>query len=297
MTLSHRPYLVLAVIWFSGCGTADDSGGIVDSATRAVCGEGGTGFVLRSTGGQLGLELFSELGFRFTVISPSCRFAVSDTSQDYQGAAVEGSLTDEQAEELSALLRLDAWDDFEPQYGVSGCDAGWVRYAIGDRVFDVVPFCPISPIPEKPDAFRESTTRIEEAVSRLRSLGEPASGPVRYVLCRTTSTHRRYDGAPEWPLDVSVDVASMTTLSEGPPFFEIPVIHVAEGEDASQLRALRSEFLKGDTSPLGAGIPIKEPDGARFDLYVRDVIEFETADGKAFVPWVDLDQPVAPIQP
>lgn len=64
-------------------------------------------------------------------------------------------------------------------------------------------------------------------------------------------------------------------------------VQTAEGEDANRLRAIRTAFFNGMSS--AAFIPIEQPDRSRYTLQARDVVQFETADGEPFVPWVDVE--------
>ena len=99
----NQTCLPLVATWLCGCGdSAEDLG----SVALPVCGEGGTGFVAQERPVRPITALDSELGTRYAVISPSCRFAVSDT-REHRGAAVEGTLTAQQAEDLSTFLALD----------------------------------------------------------------------------------------------------------------------------------------------------------------------------------------------
>jgi len=244
-------------------------------------------------------QLFVELGY-YIVVDRSCRFAVSETTS--MAVAVEGMLTQQQADELSDFLALSEWEGLASVHGFSLCDGAGTRFAFGDRIIDLIPFCGAVPIPEVPTDFVHVLgTLPRELASRLRPLGEPASGPVRYELGRdgeTSFPDPVYEGAPEWPLDTPAALLSILVPSED-MFLSSGTLRVwtATGPDAVRLRALRAGWLKGEIRGLEEVqfIPIAGRDGHRYRLVLRDVVEFESGDGEAFVSWIDLGQPVAPI--
>lgn len=279
----------------AGSGGSDAS---VVAPTEPVCGETGHGFVaLQSAGGQvpLGAQVLTELGARYVVVDPSCRFVVYDSTSGHRGAAAVGQLSKEQAGELSTFLALQEWDDLSPTYGWSACDGPNTRFVWADRLLDLVAFCPASPIQEPPGSFRHDSERLAaEVASRLRPLGEPSDGPVRYLLLADedgTYPSSGFEEAPEWPL--AFPPASVALSQEEAMEADVSV-QTAAGSDAQQLRLLRTEFLRGEYGfSDGFFVPIEQPDGSRFALFVRDVIEFETEDGEPFVPWADLGAPIA----
>ena len=282
--LLKRVLALVAAICLSACG---------ENPAQPVCGEGGIGFLVRLSPVDLLAipHVFAELGSFYGVIDPSCRFTVFDAASEYQGEAVEGRLTDEQAAELATFLGLQEWEGFEAIYGLSICDGGSARFAWGERVLDLIPSCGASAGPPA-SVLDKLRTVPRELASRLRPLGEPSSGPVRYLLGRGNESplvDRGYEGAPEWPLDISPE---SVIRSQGERGLGV-IVQTADGEDARRLRALRTAFLDGAFGVRnGSFIPIVQPDGSRYDLQVRDVVEFETAEGEPFVPWADLETPV-----
>ncbi len=83
-------------------------------------------------------------------------------------------------------------------------------------------------------------------------------------------------------------------LDQGEPGPLGLIVQTADGEDARRLRALRTALLDGEFGVSHASFtPIVQPDGLRYALNVRDVVEFETADGEPFVPSADFETSVA----
>lgn len=229
--------------------------------------------------------VFAELGSVYVVVDPSCRFAVFDAATTYQGEAVEGQLTNEQAAELTDFLALEEWASLEPAYGLAMSDGSSTRFAWGGRSLDINYSCGGGLSAEPPPAFLVEVPG--ELASRLRPIGQPPSGSVRYSLGlgdQSSLGDPAFEGAPEWPLDIPPDEVIRNQATERSA-------QAAEGDDALQLRALRTAFLDGELgTPGGSFIPIVEPDGTRYALHVRDVVEFER-DGAPFVPWANLACP------
>lgn len=293
------PFLVAAACLCSCSDTASEScqdpGTCVESAKVAVCGEGGVGFLsVIGGGGPLYSVLQVELGHHYVVVDTSCRFAVFEMNLPSMGSAVEGQLTAEQANELNEFLALEEWDGLEPNYGPCGVpDAAGAVMRWGDRSVSLGGSS-MDPCPELPADFRHDLPALPgELASRLKALGTPASGPARYVLIAGDQNREDYPddldyvGAPAWPLDISPEVASMTLSGEDHPLgFGDRQVLVAEGDDARALRFLRAAFLAGQFGrPYSWLLPIEEPDGSRYQLEVRDVVQFEL-EGQPVVPWL-----------
>ena len=279
MKLLCSPALALAAaVLMSAC---------AEQGAQSVCGEGGTGFTAQVSplGGADIPAVFAELGSVYVVVDPSCRFAVFDAAAAYQGEAVEGQLTNEQAAELTAFLGLEEWESFEPAYGLAMSDGSSTRFAWSARSLDINYSCGGALSAEPPPAFLVEVP--SEVASRLRPIGQPSSGSVRYSLGlgdESSLGDPAFEGAPEWPLDIPPEEVIANQATER-------TAQGAEGDDALALRALRTAFLDGEFgTPGGSFIPIEEPDGSRYALHVRDVVEFER-DGAPFVPWANLACP------
>ncbi|MGB5812651.1 MAG: hypothetical protein WBG86_19105 [Polyangiales bacterium] len=291
---------LLCASWLWGCSDAgagqscDESGACAASRETALCGEGGAGFLVWTGGGQLSSILQTELGHRYIVVDTSCRFVVYDMVTPSIGVAVQGTLTPEQADELSDFLALEEWYELAPGYGPCGVlDAGGTTMKWSDRTVTLGGGSGVD-CAERPSDFRHDLDRVpSELASHLEALGTPVSGAVRYVLVPSDSNGETYPdnpsyaNAPEWPLDIPIEVASMPG-EDGAGFlgWEHVRVMVADGDDARALRDLRTAFLDGQVGqPRAWSIPIEQPDGSRYQLELRDVVEFEL-DGQPVVPWL-----------
>lgn len=248
------------------------------SAESPICGENGSGFLARSSGSGLlapGQRVLLELG-TYAAVHPSCRFAVYGSTHEHKGIAFAGTLSAEQASELSDFLVLEEWESLEPQYRLCWADGPSIYFAWGDRRVDLV----CGGGPEPPTKLRHDLLRLaSELVELMRPWGEPVSGPVRFTLTEATpydAQGDQYNDAPTWPLDAPPE------SFVGPGEYGPETVHDAAGEEAALLRSLRLQWMRGDFGSLSSAfIPIEQPDGSRFNLFVRDVVEFEPK----FVPW------------
>ena len=234
----------------------------------------------------------TELGYRFIVVDTSCRFVVYDLQTPSVGTAIEGTLTPEQATELSDFLVLEEWYELGPAYGPCGiADGGTTTIKWSDRTVTLGGGASAADCEEPPADFRHELDKVlSQVASQLEALGTPASGDIRYLLWPWDTTRATYPDDPayinpaEWPLDIAPENLATPGPSD-PVYWQDALPRVAKGDDAQALRDLRTAFLEGDVGPAHASsIPIEQLDGSRYQLELRDVIEFEL-DGRPVVPW------------
>ncbi|MGB5812264.1 MAG: hypothetical protein WBG86_17130 [Polyangiales bacterium] len=261
----------------------EDLGTCVDSARATVCGESGLGFLFHSTGGSF-LSLFqAELGHRYVAVDPSCRFSVFQMVGSGIGTAFEGTLTPAQAREVDELLQLDQWEAADSQGGHCAVpDAGSLRLAWGEQSTFVSGACGGQP----DELWPTLGLTLEALPDLLRSFGDPADGPIRYALTELDprdTPDEASDTAPRWPLAIPASVAAMRIEGDDLVGYADVRVGVATDQEAAALRALRASVL--DTARFPEAIPIRDDDGSHYRLELRDVVQFETADGLPLVPW------------
>ncbi len=286
--MSRRiPRLVFAFLWMlsvASCSDAPSDAGAEPSTktTGAVCGEGGTGFLVRSGGGGLipfGAWVMFELG-GYVAIDPSCRFAMSTSN----GVMLGGTLTDAQAEELSAFLALEEWEALEPEYSRScATHIGPTSFRWGRRSLELHPCSQLEP---QPADFRHDLLELPgELFDRLEPWSEPLDGPMRYVLVDNSEieySDRLFQNVPRWPLG-DPDAVAVVPTYDGLP----PEARVANGEDAAQVREIRDAWVAEEIGARYAGFaPVVGPDGRRYELYARDVASDFEVEGGLVVPWL-----------
>ncbi|MGB5811653.1 MAG: hypothetical protein WBG86_14040 [Polyangiales bacterium] len=234
-----------------------------------------------------------EIGGSFFAVSPDCRFVVYERLTSSLGMGVEGVLDEEQARSLSELLALEQWENLEPAHSLGSCapDTGGTTYRWGDRSLDVA-LCIAGPM--LPSDIRQIHNDLFDVIEELRALGEPVSGPARYILTPLGAGHvigAEFDGAPEWPLDLPPALLSLPLRPDpNDDLFLQPTQRkawVAVEEDAAQLRSLRTSLLNREFGTTSRGtIPILQPDGFKYRLSFRDVLPGFEEDGRPVVPWL-----------
>ncbi|MEM8610206.1 MAG: hypothetical protein AAGF92_24165 [Myxococcota bacterium] len=129
------------------------------------------------------------------------------------------------------------------------------------------------------------TTIFLDLVEVLSELGSPSDGPVRFTLVSVSDEFPDsvFEFAPPWPTgsaaaDLAIDrdsIIELAMLGERPPVYR------AEGQWAEELRLIRTKAQEGDFGNLDflGYIPIRDPDGSRYLLFVRDVGEIESPEG------------------
>jgi len=290
--MNRLPIIALAaliVLSLASCGdeaTDATTGDPTVAATRiSVCGEGGVGFLVRSSGGGLipfGARVLFELG-SYVAVDRSCRFVMSRGN----GVVLGGTLSSAQADKLSRFLALGEWGTLAQEYSRScWTHIGPTSFRWGERRLELYP---CSQLPPQPADFRHDLLALPlELGELLEPWSEPLDGPMRYVLVDNSEAYEGIDfvapfqNAPLWPLGDPSTVAVVESFDGlGPP------VEVAMDDDAMRLRAIRNAWAKEEIgSRYSSFAPVVGPDGRRYELYVRDVaIGFET-DGGLTVPWL-----------
>lgn len=272
----------------------------LDSAAP-VCGQRGAGLVIQFGGGGLvspGEALLSrELGAVYVVVDSSCKFIAYRGFSDDPGVAVTGRLTAAQAAELDAYLDLEAWSSLAPEYYAQVSDGPTLRFDWGTRSTTMHGGCYENRCGAPPEFPHDANELAIDVAERLQAWGTPVCGAVRYLLIGggtrpapdPTDPFYRPDpfmASAAWPLDIAPEEVAANELTPGSNG-----VHVASEDDAArlrELRRLRAEGVLETWSTLVPAIPIEQPDGSRYLLYVRDVVEFER-DNRPWVPWTELN--------
>ena len=257
--------------------------------------------VIQFGGGGLvspGVALLSrELGAVYVVVDPSCKFIVYTAFSDDPGVAATGRLTAAQAAELDDYLDLEAWSSLAPDYYAQVADGPTLRFDWGPRSTTMHGGCHENWCGAPPEFPHDANELAIEIAQRLQAWGTPVCGAVRYLLIGggtrptpdPTDPFYRPDpftSSAAWPLDITPEEVAVNELT-----LESNGVRVASEDDAVRLRELRTllaEGVLGTRSTLVPAIPIEQPDGSRYLLYVRDVVEFER-DNRPWVPWKKLN--------
>lgn len=272
----------------------------VDPPTATLCGsDDSLGFIgvqglgpsnaSGAVSSVFGADVLTEIGYTYVAISKSCAF------WSYRhlgpngipgGVLYSGQLSEPEAKEIGDMLRLEAWENLGPTHGIC-CVFDYTpsSYHWGARTLHWIGTPDSVGPPALPSRFPVDPARVHlELAQFLSELGEPSDGAVRYtVMFLPDAIGYVFSLAPIWPLDTPISEVAITdgevfeAMSQG----IAPPVHRAEGEDADKLRALRGAARAGEFGGLqGLGsIPIEEPDGSRYFLFVRDVGAFETPEG------------------
>ncbi|MFM2416165.1 MAG: hypothetical protein RL385_888 [Pseudomonadota bacterium] len=223
-----------------------------------------------------GERLLFENGTHTLYLDGSCRLWV----REGQWSAVRTRMM--AASDVSALqagLPLSRWVELasgSSEYCVTEFDSQVLQFLVGSSVFQVGCGRFSSPVLNTSEEMELQNAVLAE-IKRLYQSAAPIDGPVRYTLLPFLGgfvSAEDWKGAVAWPLS-----SNPNELAERRPDPEsLPPLtaHQAQGADASKLRALRDRYLAGEIGrfPLIA-IPILQPDGSRFMLYLRDEYPFE----------------------
>jgi hypothetical protein len=126
----------------------------------------------------------------------------------------------------------------------------------------------------------KSATRQE--LTSLYQAGASVTGPVRFALVAedlgSTWSPALEAAAATWPLEI--DPASVSITPYEAATYRAGSSRALTEPDAEILRELRRAFFqKGNASLSGGFVPIRGAQGEHFELYVRDSISLEDAQG------------------
>jgi hypothetical protein len=237
----------------------------VDAEPERLCdGSSKLRFATQNAGGNLtGVPRVSaEVGWSFFLIDGQCRYWVS------AGGEVHfGTLSPAEEEELTEDLLLGRWSELGGS-NLQCSDASTVGLRYYDERYSL--YC----------ASNELTEAVDDWRIRLYDAGAPLDGAVRYTLADATES--------AWAMTIPEYGQSWTlawdpaTQAVGQMEDEMAEPHVADGEDAAALRALRTSYAENmPASGLGPWLRVPvvyESDGTEahyFDLALRDVTPFE----------------------
>lgn len=272
MGFPYRSRYAWLVIGLVGCGgsASDESHATLPTE---ICGA--STFTAKLSGaGPLpaGYEVLTEEGWIWVQIDATCEFRTLDAHHSRGfGQGLQGALDDALRQEVEALLSLPRWPELETQYGRSLCDGPDELYTLDEWSVNIISYCHDDWLPEPPDFLRISL--IPELLDLLTPYGQPVEGAVRFVLIGPVAEGAGldYQNAPTWPLPgdpAELAISEAQHAEEG-----VAPVQVS-GSRADALRGLRSAFLAGDIGWRDAAfIPVEQPDGTRYQLFVRDVIE------------------------
>jgi len=272
--------VLLCSITLSSCGgTARADSSNTDEAGSAVeiCdGSARVRLAALTGGGGLvhpGVYVLSENGWHYLLVSGQCEAWVL---KEPTASLKHVMLSREQARSLARDFRVGEWSSITPASG--GCsDAPTVRFRF-DK--DEVIGAPCGLKPEHPVSAMDAAFRMQ--IETLHAAGSAAEWDVRYWLALEPtppqSSDAYYRNAASWPLSSSPDAVAISFAEISR--YQRGVGRHASAEEASLLRTLRTSWLDGAIGWRGSGfIPIVGPDGARFQLYVRDASPWENASG------------------
>jgi hypothetical protein len=215
------------------------------------------------------------------LVDGTCRYHVRG---GLWNEARTGTLSAQDLERLSAQLRYPEWPRLAGRYCVGAFDLPAQHFWFDRAAIVKVP-CGTGDTPIRFDPQAPSI----EVGKALYQKGLPIDGAARFALVATlpappANMQSRYRGAEPWPLASDPRMLTPHVTGMGPQ--PIP-IHRVDGADAATLRRLRVRMLAGEIGeggPVPAFIPIRQPNGQLYELYVRDVLPFENDKGVVEAP-------------
>jgi hypothetical protein len=218
------------------------------------------------------------------------------------------TLTSAEIEELKTALRVEEWPAITGTHYRDDCVSYYTAWVAGYEIVVGHAACPMqtdSSAITVPPYKGEGPVPISNPPIDIYQLaydylnahydeGTPISGPVRYALCERQNqpTDDIFRGAEPWPFGDPAEIA--ITVEEQYSYPPSEKNFIADGEQADILRELRRRFNAWEISysftgtyllknPL-EGIPILQPNGEGYELFVCDISPFEDDTGRLILP-------------
>jgi len=231
----------------------------------------------RARGGHF---LYEQHGDSYFLLDGQCHFWVSHpdgTARTGRNGTLDPALRDR----LEIDLHYQRWPALAGDHCVQIADGA--PLVVGDDVAQLR--CGFLGLPYDgvPPEFLAAFTTITGAADGLWAAGTDNTGPVRMFLVRTELRDDPSAPPVAWPLasdpaSIAIDRAAFGGNSRPDS------IVVDDAADAAALRALDARY-HADHPDAADPTPIEGPDGARYDLFVRDVLPFDDASGELGLPW------------
>jgi hypothetical protein len=237
--------------------------------------------------GGAGNTLFEENGYIFFFIDGACRYYAfdgTDGERDFGGLADirTGVLSQEEAGEIYKRMKMDRFDAHKGNYYYEDAlDCGGSVLFNADDAFFCDCGCPSF------DEPAEMTDAAEEIAKELNAMGEPSNGLLRAVSVPFSADCEGYQSfyldeeVPQIPpsgFDPSASAISECSCSHDNATQSV----LLDGDIAAALRNLRAVYREMLFESAGSvdvnRIPMQVGEDV-YDVYLRDYIPFEGADG------------------
>lgn len=242
----------------------------LDAALPRICDDSEeVRLAIRIEGGgpaAAGMTMLAENGWRFMLVDGRCHaWLLSSHTEPLR----ELTLSPAQEVALAAALELPNWQALAGPHG-GGCpDAPGITYRFGtERVQGSI--CGLAAT----DSLKRVNDMFVAQLELLSAAASPVSGDVRYLVLVEAS---RNDSRPgiEWPLTISIE--SVVVLRGDEFNYRPGNSRQATGADAERLRGIRSSGA--GTGPVYDFTRVLGSDGTTYQLFVRDAVPGEQADG------------------
>lgn len=259
-------------------GTATEIGDLADANVAEPTCDGGSAVQLSYlTGGpgnvHSGSQVMWENGPQFFLITEACTF-YAQVGQ--WGPVTTGRLETDELVNLVERLRLEELLQ-TPEYCTSNIGGLRQRIEYLERA-STQRRCDDASVHELNSVFDEMIVVANE----LHQAGVPVDGPVRFSLLYRSENVAREDSfyvdGQAWPVG---DPHQFANPAESEDVLVVDV-HTTDGAGATALRELRERAVAID--PLRQFIPIVEPDGSRFQLFLRDSLPQYEGDNGRLLP-------------
>lgn len=269
MTKRARVAVVLAALAV-GCTTEDTAP--VDEPRAFLC-DGSQdlrlAWFLSNAGGLLRTPFQIELGFSYLYVRGDCQYWVLTAGLESH----HGVLDDEQETALAELVRYEDWDGLTQIWP----DPGWddvplmvVDDGHGEFSIGCLGECPVAPEP-----VQDMRAAYRDELERMWDAGEPSMGPMRLLAAQVPDGDSP-DSMFVVPWTVDLDLATVAVEMQDMEEVGMSAL-IDDPLTLAQLYEFRDEHV--DALEQFTDFYVEVEPGVIYELYLRDAVPFEGADG------------------
>lgn len=224
----------------------------------------------RGGGGQVaqGAAVMYDNGSPFVFVDGQCNYWVS--GPQVWSETRTGVLDADTAAELGARLHFGAWPDLAGEWNGSGvADAPTLIFDDSTRVVVCASLCGDASVPAAVKAMRDELPVVAQ---ELWDRGTAVESAVRAIAI----PYEQFQGIPfvDWPLARPIsDFVRTGSIESGEGILE------DDPASVQALKDLRASFVRGDHGAFYWNMLPVTSGGAFYQLYLRDTLPFEDAQG------------------
>jgi len=230
-----------------------------------------------------GSILYAQHGHGYFLLDGHCNYWVTGPDGNAHSGR-NGTIGPELRDRMERDLHYQSWPALAGAHCRAVADGGVTTVSDVSATLS----CSGGPYADVPSEFLEAFQLLGAFGDDLRATGAEETGPLRMYVVRIDPITRPPDDDlinPPVPWPLASDPASLAldqaAVEQGEP---PPSLLVDVPADIAALRSLDASY-HAEHRDARDQIPVRGPDGVLYDVFIRDVLPFDDADGHLVIPW------------